>query len=267
VNCPENNTLMHAYLDGELDLLSTLQLEAHLRECAACAQAYKNHQTLRSAMTSGGLYFKHPRNLAQRIHLALQGPNKTAVSVFASAPEVSGHMPWWRSWALAGLAASVVLVTAIAWRLVPRVSMPTQDDLLAREVLSSHVRSLMGDHLMDVPSSDQHTVKPWFNGKLDFSPPVQELSSEGFPLVGGRLDYVEERPVSALVYQRRKHVINLFVWPSSGESGKKIVMRQGYNLLHWTQSGMTYWAVSDLNSRELQEFAQLVQNHGGAVLK
>ncbi len=261
MNCPENNTLIHAYLDGELDLLSTLQLEAHLRECAACAQAYKNHQTLRSAMGSGSLYFKPPGNLAQRIHLALQEPNKTAASVFASAPKVPRHMLWWRSWALAGLAASLALVGVIALRLGPGRSRPSQDDLLAQEVLASHVRSLMANHLTDVPSSDQHTVKPWFNGKLDFSPAVPDLSGRGFPLLGGRLDYLADRPVAALVYQRRKHLINLFIWPSVPDSSEqKTVMRQGYNLLHWTQSGMTYWAVSDLNYSELHEFMQLMQN-------
>ena len=264
MNCPENNTLIHAYLDGELDLLSTLQLEAHLRECAACAQAYKNHRTLHSAMSSGGLYFKPARHLEQRIHRALQESNKIAGSVSA-ALEAPRHMLWWRSWALAGLAASVALVAGIALWLAPRVSRPSQDDLLAQEVLASHVRSLMVNHLTDVPSSDQHTVKPWFNGKLDFSPPVKDLSGGGFPLVGGRLDYLEDKPVAALVYQRRKHFINLFIWPSGSDSGQKTVMRQGYNLFHWAQAGMTFWAVSDLNSSELQEFAKLVQSHPASI--
>ena len=261
MNCPENNTLIHAYLDGELDLFSTLQLEAHLRECAACAQAYKNHQTLRSAMSNGGLYFKPPRDLAESIHRALQESNQIGGSVSASALELPRRIPWWRSWALAGLAASVALVAGIALWLNPRVSRPSQDDLLAQEVLASHVRSLMANHLTDVSSSDQHTVKPWFNGKLDFSPPVKDLSADGFPLVGGRLDYLENRPVAALVYQRRKHLINLLVWPSGSNSGQKTVMRQGYNLFHWAQAGMTFWAVSDLNYGELQEFAKLVQSH------
>jgi anti-sigma factor RsiW len=169
------------------------------------------------------------------------------------------RMPSRTSWVLTGLAASLVIISVLIWRLIPTGVSPSQGELLTQEVLSNHLRSLMPGHLTDVPSSDQHTVKPWFAGKLDFSPPVQDLSSQGFSLVGGRLDYLEGRPVAALVYQRRKHFINLFVSPTSGEPGQQGVARQGYNLIHWTRSGMTFWAISDLNSAELQEFARLIE--------
>lgn len=264
--CSENVDLMHAYLDGELDLLSTLRFEAHLQKCAACSQAYKNLQTLHCAMSIGSLQFKLPKGLSERVHLALHNPEESESQGSISVHELPTQMSWqdlpkrWQFQTVAGVAAAAMIVL-IVLRVGPLVSRPSQDDLLAQEVLASHVRSLMASHLTDIPSSDQHTVKPWFNGKLDFSPPVVDLSGQGFLLVGGRLDYLAGRPVAALVYQRRKHFINLITWPSTSGSieKQKISMRQGYNLLHWTQSGMTFWAVSDLNARELEEFVRLLR--------
>ena len=149
----------------------------------------------------------------------------------------------------------------IIWSIASFASRPSQEDVLAQEVVASHVRSLMANHLTDVPSSDQHTVKPWFDGKLDYSPAVKDLSPQGFSLHGGRLDYIGNRPVAALVYQRRQHSINLFVWPATQAPAPngKASERQGYNVIRWSNAGMTYWAVSDLNLAELQQFVQLLQ--------
>jgi anti-sigma factor RsiW len=263
LSCKEYDTLIHGYLDGELDLLSTLRLEAHLPECADCAQTYESHRALRSAMNSSKLYFQPSNELAERIRMGLQKADQAKHHPPLSVRKVPKPVRWRIAWPWISIAASAVFVAMIAWRLGSVTFRPSPEDLLGQEVLASHVRSLMANHLTDVPSADQHTVKPWFDGKVDFAPPVKDLGGDGFPLVGGRLDYLGDRPVAALVYQRRKHFINLFIWPSAEDSRQKTVMRHGYNLFHWTQSGMTYWAVSDLNSTELQEFVRLVQGRDG----
>jgi anti-sigma factor RsiW len=164
-------------------------------------------------------------------------------------------------WNWLGLAAAIIFAAIIAFNVVPRAQRGGPDQFLATQLIASHVRSLMANHLTDVASSDQHTVKPWLDAKLDFAPPVVDLSSEGFPLVGGRLDYLDNRPVAALVYQRRKHFINLFVWPAGAgaERTTKAISRQGYQLVHWLDSEFNYWAVSDISEKELHEFEQLFE--------
>ena len=250
MNCQEAQNLIDGYVDGELDLVRNVEIDHHLQECAICSQGYKNHQALRNGLKAGSLYFRPPAELQRRIQSSLRKAAKVE-----AAPRV-------RLWRWAGVAASMAVAALVALIFVPLLRGPSADDLLTSEVLSSHVRSLMANHLADMPSSDEHTVKPWFNGKLDFSPPVEDLAEKGFRLVGGRLDYLDNRPVAALVYQRRKHFINLFIWPSAhdSEADTKTVTRQGYNLFYWTKSGMTYWAASDLEKSELQEFVQLVRN-------
>jgi len=155
----------------------------------------------------------------------------------------------------------VILAAIIFSSSLPRLRQPTSDQFLATQLIASHVRSLMADHLTDVASSDQHTVKPWLDAKLDFAAPVVDLSGEGFPLIGGRLDYLDNHPVAALIYQRRKHFINLFAWPASPGASKaqKTMSRQGYHLLHWVDSDFNYWAVSDVSDGELQTFKRSFQ--------
>ena len=257
--CEEAQKLIHPYLDGELDLVRSLEIEAHLKDCQTCAQAYNELRSLHSAVSESALRFEPSAALRNRVRSALRDES----------PDESGatNRPLRLSWRWMIPAVSFAALVIIAWGLIALLSRPSTSDLMAQEIVSSHVRSLMEKHLTDVPSSDQHTVKPWFDGRLDFSPPVKDLASAGFSLVGGRLDYIGNRPVAALVYQHRQHYINVFVWPStaaSDVSGKALV-RQGYNLISWTNAGMNYWAISDLNLAELQQFVQLLQNDSAAV--
>ncbi|HEV2350511.1 MAG TPA: anti-sigma factor [Terriglobia bacterium] len=251
MSCQEAQDLIHGYIDGELDLVRTLEIERHIEGCEVCSLAFRTQQGLKRILHSTSLRFNAPQNLRRQIQSSVRKGGEGA----------SERYTLFRLPALkwAGAVSTMALMVVIGWSVLRVSRPPSGDELLARQVLASHVRSLMANHLTDVPSSDQHTVKPWFNGKLDFSPPVVDLAREGFPLVGGRLDYLENRPVAALVYQRRKHFINLFIWPATNDSGQGAEMRQGYNLIHWTQAGMTYWAASDVSSSDLKQFVQLVQ--------
>jgi anti-sigma factor RsiW len=162
---------------------------------------------------------------------------------------------------LAGAFALLALISISGWQMTARLRAPSSDQRIAAEVFASHVRSLEASHLMDVVSTDQHTVKPWFDGKLDFSPPVEDLASDGFPLVGGRLDYLEGREVAALVYQRRKHFINVFVWPNPAgtNSTQTVESQQGYNMMRWSRGGFEFWAVSDVAAPDLSGFVRLLE--------
>ena len=267
MNCEETRRLLHAYLDGELDLVRSMEIERHLEGCADCVLAYEKQQSLRSLVRGSSLYYRAPESLKNRIQFGLSGASGAALNLGTA--EGTSWRPrqtrWGRSMTWAAAVAAMAGLAVIVSTLASRSSRPSQQDMLAEEVVSSHIRSLMSNHLTDVASSDQHTVKPWFDGRLDFSPSVVDLASQGFPLVGGRLDYLGGRPVAALVYQRRKHLINVFTWPSGASAGNsanplEVPARQGYNVFHWTKSEMVYWVVSDLNARELEDFARALRN-------
>ena len=249
---------LDAYLDEELAAGDARTLEAHLAQCTTCTRAREERLALRAAIKARLPAFQAPDGLRDRVRGALR-----------AASPAPGAQRWAARnlWPPLALAASFAVVALGSWQLALRRA---AGETLAQAVLESHVRSLMSPagHLTDVPSSDQHTVKPWFNGRLDFSPPVSDFSGRGYPLVGGRLDYVAGRPVAALVYGRRQHLINVFVWPTSGGSsaGPATMARQGYHLLHWTTADYVYWVVSDLGLPELRDFVSLLQHADSATV-
>jgi anti-sigma factor RsiW len=250
---------MDAYLDGELDLVRSLEFEQHLKECSVCPQAFERRRSLVTAMKTMPLSYHAPAGLEQEI--------RTAIRREAGAELSAKRTPIGRSWNWNAWFYGLVPIAALGLALlavVPRFYGPSADDRLGAEVIAAHVRSLMANHLTDIRNSNHHVVKPWFNGRLDFSPPVQDLSDHGFPLAGGRLEYLNGRPTAAIVYYRAAHPINLFVWPAkSGETSKEITFtQQGYHMIQWSGDGMTYWAISDLNERELKNFVELLRSHG-----
>ena len=247
MDCSETRRLIDASIDGELDLTTQLALDAHLAGCDACRAADSRCRVLVHRVRAGAEIFAAPDALRRRLLATLPAAEPVPV------------VPSWRgrwAWLTGGLSLASA---ALAVGLTLLVVLPNREDGPVPDLLAAHVRSLMADHLTDVASSDRHTVKPWFNGRIDVSPPVPDLVEHGFPLVGGRLDYVAERPVAALVYRRDRHVINLFVRadPAAGAAAPSLVERHGYNLLRWSQPGLVVWAVSDLNRGELESFARL----------
>jgi anti-sigma factor RsiW len=249
MTCQKTELLIHAFADRELDVTRSIELEAHLRACSSCAQSQKEISQLKSLVGEPSLRFVPSKSFEKQLRSKLRQEARE---------DSRTQINWWR-WSFAAL--SLVLVLLVAGAVMIFFNRPSSTEVIAAEVVSSHVRSLMVQHLIDVPSSDQHTVKPWFDGKLDFSPPVKDLSQQGFTLTGGRLDYIDNRPVAAIVYLRRQHPINVFVWPARGNSKSmpQASVRQGYNLIRWTSAGMEWWAISDLNLAELQEFTQRLQ--------
>lgn len=232
MTCKETQAFMDGYVDGELDLVRSIELERHLHECPACAELHRSRMAVRSAMSAGSLRYQAPATLKSAVRARL-GERKRRFS--------------WTPVAILAAASMAILAIYIN----------RQGNRIEREVVDSHIRSLMAGHLTDVVSTDQHTVKPWFAGKIDFSPPVRDFSSAGFPLVGGRIDYFDNHPVAVVVYRRNQHVINVFAWRAAGanqaprDSGER-----GYNIVGFARDGIEYSVVSDLNTGELREFVR-----------
>lgn len=238
--CPDRAMALHALADGELDALAAVALETHLRGCAGCRGEYERIEHVRAALADPALRPAAPAALRARIVAQTAAPSR------AQAPRHG-----WGAFAGGGLAGALAASLALMLA-VPQVAEPG----LADELVASQIRSLQAGHLVDVVTSNRHVVKPWFNGRIDFSPPVADLAARGFPLVGGRLDVIGGRTVAVLVYRRRLHHINLFVRPAAGLASP--IMRDmrhaSYSLARWTAGGLEYWAVSDIEPGELEEF-------------
>jgi anti-sigma factor RsiW len=255
MTCDEAEILLHALIDGELDAGHARDVETHVAACPACAEKLKAFHAMRQAFAQAPLKEAAPVHLRNRIEAALAVPAATI-----SAPRQSWLASARASWKnfFGGFAVGTALSAVVAASLVIAVVRNDQNQQIASDVVSAHLRSLQAGHLTDVETSDQHTVKPWFNGKLDVAPPVIDLTAQGFTLIGGRLDYINGQPVASIVYRRRKHVINLFVAQPLGATirGVKDETVQGFNIRHWSESGLDLWAVSDIDAGELDEFGQ-----------
>ena len=249
MSCERTTSVLHAYFDGELDAAGAVEFEHHLESCRDCGGALKSQSALRSSLKTSNLRERAPETLRRKLEAELTAPARGA----------STHFSGTNVWRALALAASFLLVVMIGWRQLDGLGGRHDDATLVASIVDAHLRSLQPGHLIDVVSTDQHTVKPWFDGKIDFAPPVRDLAADGFPLEGGRLDVVSGRTVAVVVYGRRKHVINVFVWPAAKRdaaptSGSTL----GYQWTQWRKDGMESIAVSDVNAADLEALRQLL---------
>jgi anti-sigma factor RsiW len=245
MTCDEVKPLLNARMDNEIDAIRRAALDSHLETCSSCAAELENLAGVAYAIHTDMTYYKAPADLRNQVRLALRG-----AEYFDGGSRTTG----WKAWG--AIAAGLVICAMAAAPFM--VNARNQRQLIAEELLSAHQRALSG-RSVDVISSDQHTVKPWFNGKLPFSPPVTDLAADGFPLEGGRVDFADEHPVAALVYSRRLHRIDVFVWPSPGKAAPARFERNGYEEISWEKDGFLFTVVSDLNDAELAGFADLLR--------
>jgi anti-sigma factor RsiW len=253
MNCQKCHDYIDAYIDNELDIASTILVKQHLRDCRDCQQLLECQKLVTTLLDNPQIRFEVPDSLSGRVQSALPVPR------FAVKQRSSSRLllPWFTI--PLAMAATIAVMLGLAFLNQEGVFDRSQGNALAQEAISSHIRSLLATHLFDIPATEQHTVKPWLDGKLNFSPPVHDFAERGFRLTGGRLDYLNGREVAALVYQRSLHIINLFIWPSkfSRNTAATSFSKDGYNVLHWAHEGFEFWAISDVNAEDLRAFADL----------
>ncbi|MBS0332343.1 MAG: anti-sigma factor [Proteobacteria bacterium] len=251
--CPDKTQMLHGLLDGELDAMNAAAFEAHLKTCEACNAEYLRQLALRDRVATPGVAHRAPERLRANIEamIAAESPPRPRTQ---SRPEPRRGRPalWALGGAAGGAGAGLIAAAVAATVAIPQLTQASLD----RQLVAGHVRSLLASHLVDIQTSNQHVVRPWFNGKVDVAPPAPELADHGFPLVGGRLDYLDGRVTPALVYRRRLHTVNLFVWPAERGGRDHTARRDGYSVVEWTAGGLRYAAVSDIGVDELKQFRQ-----------
>src|SRR5689334_4922412 len=248
--CGEVLDRLSPFVDDELDPVASREVARHVESCPSCAAALARQRALGDQLRGGLEYHRAPDLLRARVMRDVRA---------AGRGQDARPRPAAQPWRWLAAAAAAIVVAGGTW-MVATLPRDRGEEATTRDAVSSHIRSLMASHLTDVASTDQHTVKPWFSGKLDFSPPVTDFAAADYPLVGGRLDYVQGHAVAALVYMHRKHVINVFVWPLAGapEQLAPVVTQRGFHVIHATHAGMDFWVVSDLNGEELAAFARML---------
>ena len=243
--------LLHAYIDGEIDAASTIELESQIEASPPLRQEMERLSTLHHVVQTRATRFNAPSRLSKSLRASFPGVQTGSIPL--------GVPSWWRTFAIGATAAAVAL---LLWSLGSTFLGRDARGVVIEEVVSAHIRSLMADHLTDFASAERHSVKPWLSSRLDFAPPVHEFASERFVLVGARLDYIGGNPAAAIVYRYRQHMINVFVWPApvSKDGSIKLSTHRGYNSANFDSAGMSYWAVSDLNQNDLGQLAKLLQS-------
>ncbi len=254
MTCEDARSLLDAHADRELDPAMERDVARHLSGCEQCSRELEAIRAIKTALSGEASYLRAPDALRRKIEEAIGSTAAKDRVATASAAERRARLFRWPAVAIPAAIAALLAIL-----LMPRMFGPPEGDFLLREVVAAHVRSTQVDHLTDVASSDRHTVKPWFAGKIDFSPPVVDFQAQGFKLVGGRVDYLDDRAVAALVYQHGPHIINVFVWPSAKpDSSPAMTARSGYNIDRFAHAGMNYWIISDMSADEIAKLAALL---------